>query len=131
VTPNVVNTKPDRTVEWTCSDGDFRVVFDGNESPFDSGHREVRGSASSGNHRTKTLGARRTRKFKYTVFVGQFFVDPEIIITDEGGSGGTATKKRPASKAAKKAPVKKAAKKAPAKKAAKKAPAKKAAKKKK
>lgn len=102
VTPMKVTTKGNRTIEWTCVDGDFRVVFEGKESPFDSGDMVIRGDGRSSEQKTKTF---KRKTFKYTAFVGDFFLDPELIITDDGGSGGT--QKKTAKKAVKKAAKKK------------------------
>jgi len=110
-TPNQQHGYRKNTVQWTCKDGDLRIVFA--ESPFESGAL-ILNNGPGGTTGEETIA---TPKFKYTAEVttpgGQVFSkDPDLIIEDGGGSGGSGvTKKPPKKKTPKKTTPKRKAKK--------------------
>jgi hypothetical protein len=107
-TPNQKKLRRNDTVQWTCKDGNLRIIFA--HSPFTSGALILNGPGG-------TTGKEKiaTPKFKYTAEVttpgGQVSSkDPDLIIEDSGG--GPAEKGKTAKKetAKKKTPKKKAKK---------------------
>jgi hypothetical protein len=107
-TPNQKKLHRDDTVQWTCKDGNLRIIFA--HSPFTSGALILDGPGGTTGKETIA-----TPKFKYTAEVttpgGKVFSkDPDLIIEDSGGGPGEKGKTPKKETPKKKTPKKKAKK---------------------